>query len=99
MTKKKTFKILQIDGGGLLGIIPLVFLSSLEKITGKKIYEMFDMFIGTSTGGIAAAMFATKHTAKETLDFYLEHGKKIFKGKFLGFFNPFGGVRNLVLRL
>lgn len=49
---KKKFRILSIDGGGLRGIVPLMVLKQIELETGKRIHEMFDMFVGTSTGGI-----------------------------------------------
>lgn len=49
---KDTITILSIDGGGIRGIIPAVLLAEIEKTTGKKIYELFDFFAGTSTGGI-----------------------------------------------
>ncbi len=39
----KQFKILSIDGGGLRGLIPLLVLKEVEKITVKKIYELFDL--------------------------------------------------------
>lgn len=49
---KKKFRILSIDGGGLRGMVPLMVLEKIEKETGKRIHEMFDMVVGTSTGGI-----------------------------------------------
>jgi hypothetical protein len=78
----KRFKILQLDGGGLLGIMFLTFLVELENKINKKISNIFDMFIGTSTGGIAGALFAKGMSSKEVLDFYLKHGKKIFDRKY-----------------
>lgn len=50
----KKFRILSIDGGGLRGIIPLMILKKIEEQQGKKIHELFDVIIGTSTGGIIA---------------------------------------------
>ncbi|SRR5579883_1329544 len=48
------FKVLSIDGGGIRGIIPATILAEIEKETGKRIFEMFDLIAGTSTGGILA---------------------------------------------
>ena len=45
-------KILSIDGGGIRGIIPALVLAEIEKRTDKPISACFDLFAGTSTGGI-----------------------------------------------
>ncbi|HEY9852642.1 MAG TPA: patatin-like phospholipase family protein [Leptolyngbyaceae cyanobacterium] len=81
------FKILSIDGGGIRGIIPAIILAEIEKRTGKRIYEMFDLIAGTSTGGILA-LGLTKpnplnpkepdYTAEDAIDFYRKEGKRIF---------------------
>ena len=48
MTKPKVFRILSIDGGGIRGILPAMVLSEIEKRTGKKIFQLFDLIVGTS---------------------------------------------------
>jgi hypothetical protein len=60
--------ILTIDGGGMRGIIPVAMLAELEKMTGKKVQEMFDMVAGTSTGAIIAAGIALGMSGQEMLD-------------------------------
>ena len=50
----KKFKILSIDGGGLRGIVPLLILKKIEELEKKRIHELFDLVVGTSTGGIIA---------------------------------------------
>lgn len=52
--KQAGSRILCLDGGGIRGLIQLEVLSQLEKKTGRKITELFDWIIGTSTGGIIA---------------------------------------------
>ena len=47
-------RILCLDGGGMRGLVQLEILSQLEKRTGRKITELFDWIIGTSTGAIIA---------------------------------------------
>lgn len=60
--------ILTIDGGGTRGIIPVAMLVELERMTGKKCYELFDMVGGTSTGSIIAAGIGLRLSAQELLD-------------------------------
>ena len=52
--KRAGSRILCLDGGGIRGLIQLEVLGQLEKETGRKITELFDWIIGTSTGGIIA---------------------------------------------
>ena len=47
-------RILTLDGGGIKGLILIEMLSAIEKATGKRIVDLFDWFVGTSTGGILA---------------------------------------------
>ena len=51
---QNTVRILSIDGGGIRGIIPAVVLSRLERQTGQRVADLFDLVAGTSTGGILA---------------------------------------------
>ena len=55
---KKTKFILSLDGGGVRAIAAIVFLKQLEIASGKKIFDVFDFFIGTSAGGINALNIA-----------------------------------------
>ncbi|MCY4055826.1 MAG: patatin-like phospholipase family protein, partial [Cyanobacteria bacterium MAG CAR4_bin_6] len=54
--KDQPFKILSIDGGGILGLLPCLVLAEFEKnfLGGESIGKYFDMIVGTSTGGIIA---------------------------------------------
>jgi patatin-like phospholipase/acyl hydrolase len=85
---KKKFRILSIDGGGLRGIVPLLILREIEKETGKKIHELFDVVAGTSTGGIiACGLTCTKDgitpslTIDELIELYTTRGEVIFPWK------------------
>lgn len=71
-------KVLQIDGGGILGIIPLSVLVSLEQVTGKQCYELFDLMSGTSTGSIICGMLATGVPAKVLYDMYTQQAEILF---------------------
>ena len=51
--------ILSIDGGGIRGIIPSIFLASLKDMLQKRninepFHRIFDLIAGTSTGGLIA---------------------------------------------
>lgn len=86
--------ILSIDGGGIRGVIPGMFIVALEEKLKElsnnpeaHISDFFDFFAGTSTGGILIAILLypsdtdpskPKYSAKQALDIYLEHGEKIF---------------------
>ena len=47
-------RVLFLDGGGIRGLVQIEILMELEKRTGRRITELFDWIIGTSTGGIVA---------------------------------------------
>jgi patatin-like phospholipase/acyl hydrolase len=82
------FRILSIDGGGLRGIIPVMILQEIEKRTGKRIHELFDLIAGTSTGALVACAVSLgdgkgqpEYTLDEVLKVYTERGKEIFPHK------------------
>ncbi len=52
--KKCGSRILFLDGGGVRGLVQMTVLREIERRTGKKIVELFDWIVGTSTGGIIA---------------------------------------------
>ena len=47
-------RVLFLDGGGMRGLLEIEMLSQIEKRTGRKIVELFDWIVGTSTGAIIA---------------------------------------------
>jgi patatin-like phospholipase/acyl hydrolase len=51
----KKLVILDIDGGGVFGLIPLYILKELEQIAGKDITEIFNVYSGVSAGAILVA--------------------------------------------
>ena len=51
-------RLLCLDGGGSKGVIPLEALAELERRTGVRTRDQFDLFAGTSTGSIIAAGLA-----------------------------------------
>jgi len=78
-------KVLSIDGGGIRGIIPAMILAEIERRTGKRIAEMFDLVAGTSTGGILALGLTKpgqgggpEYSAKRLIELYETEGGRIF---------------------
>ena len=62
MYQKAGSRILVLDGGGMRGLLQIEILSQIEKATGRRITELFDWIIGTSSGGIIAlALVYGKH--------------------------------------
>lgn len=83
--RKKRFRILSIDGGGVRGILPSVILSRLEELTGRHPADLFDLMIGTSTGSIIISVLnipdehgKPKFNCNDLLDIYLKECPKVF---------------------
>lgn len=73
-----TFQILSLAGGGYLGLYTASVLAKLEEQSGRRISDMFDLFAGTSIGGIIALGLAAGTSAAEIRDAFLENGEAIF---------------------
>ena len=90
-----TEKVLAIDGGGVRGLIPAIILKEIERCTGKKLHEIFDVIAGTSTGAVIA-LLATRvsggsgpYSAEEIVDIYRIALPKFFTRRFgFGLFRP-----------
>jgi len=78
--ENKPFRILSIDGGGILGLLPSLVLAEIEDrfLEGQPIGQYFDLITGTSTGGIIALALGQGKRAKEISKLYLERGELIF---------------------
>ena len=82
-------RLLSIDGGGLLGLIPAESLIEMEKqldaMTGstQPLCNRFDLIGGTSTGAILAAGLGLGLRAEQLRDFYLQYGQEIFTKSWL----------------
>jgi patatin-like phospholipase/acyl hydrolase len=73
-------RVLAIDGGGIRGLIPAVVLTELERRAGRRVFELFDLIAGTSTGGILACALCAPDPlpASELVKLYEEEGPEIF---------------------
>jgi uncharacterized protein len=73
-------RVLAIDGGGIRGLIPALVLTELERRAGRRVFEMFDLIAGTSTGGILACALCAPDPlpASELVALYEDEGPNIF---------------------
>lgn len=76
-------RVLSIDGGGIRGLIPALALATLEEATGKRVQEMFDLFVGTSTGGIQVLGLAQGKRPSDMVRLYFDRGPQIFARQWL----------------
>ncbi|KAL1501628.1 hypothetical protein ABEB36_006925 [Hypothenemus hampei] len=85
-------RILSIDGGGTRGVLVIEMLRKLEELSGKPVYEMFDLICGVSTGAILGSLIGLKqHTLDEAAEIYKNLSSQIFTQSTLK------GTSNLVL--
>ncbi|HBT64149.1 MAG TPA: patatin [Ruminococcaceae bacterium] len=94
-------KILSIDGGGIRGIIPAAIIAEIEKQTGKPACKLFDLIVGSSTGGIITAMLAApdsqgnpKYSAQQIKSCYIELGKSVFHSSLIRRIFTLNGILN-----
>jgi patatin-like phospholipase/acyl hydrolase len=73
-------RVLSIDGGGIRGLIPALVLTEIEERSGKRIWELFDLIAGTSTGGILACALCAPDPlpAEQLVGLYEDEGPNIF---------------------
>jgi len=94
-TNSRLARVLSIDGGGVRGIGAASWCANLEHLTEKSIADMFNLLVGTSTGGIIASGLAMEdpnapgsslYSADDIVNFYNNESKKIFTRRcFLGY--------------
>ena len=78
MTDPNRFRILSLDGGGIRGLFTAAFLAHIEDQYKAPLVEVFDLIVGTSTGGIIALALARGIPAREVLAFYQTLGPRVF---------------------
>ena len=79
-SEEKLCRVLSLDGGGIRGIITLVWLNEMEKRTGKRVSDMFDVIAGTSTGSLIAAALSKENpmAVEDILALYKTRSNEIF---------------------
>lgn len=85
---QRLIRVLAIDGGGVRGLVPSTLLEGIEERAGRPISDLFDVFVGTSTGGLLALGLnvpgegGPKYSAADISAVYRENGARIFhRGK------------------
>src|SRR3954464_8358528 len=78
-------RILAIDGGGMRGLIPAVVLAEIERRSGRRTAELFDLIAGTWTGGVLPCGLtrpgeggAPAFAAADLIGFYKSEGPEVF---------------------
>jgi predicted acylesterase/phospholipase RssA len=78
-------RILACDGGGILGLMSVEILASLEAELrsrlgrpGLVLADWFDFVCGTSTGAVIATCIATGMSTDALRDFYVNSGEQMF---------------------
>ena len=72
--------ILSMDGGGIKGVVLATVLEALQGRTELPISRLFDLIVGTSTGGVAAVHLAFTKSPTEALRDYrasLEYVRRV----------------------
>ena len=95
----KEVRILSIDGGGIRGVLPAVILREIQKKTGKHPTDLFDLFAGTSIGGILSIGMNVpdennkpRFDCSDLVNFFVEDGKNIFKKSWSKCWESKGGL-------
>lgn len=83
---QKRFQILALDEGAIKGIFSAAMLAHIEDDLKTNIVDHFDLIVGTSTGGIIALGLGMDLSAKEILEFYIKHGRKIILNNYFAKF-------------
>ncbi|SDM34630.1 Patatin-like phospholipase/acyl hydrolase [Catalinimonas alkaloidigena] len=85
----QTVNILSLDGGGTRGLFPATLLDCLRRDTGMPLSALFDVIVGSATGGIIAAALACGVDTAEIVDIYLNRAGFILPAtRFRRLWNP-----------
>lgn len=79
--------ILELDGGGIKGVIPAEVCAELESYLKRPLCSIFDLISGTSTGAILGCQLAAGVPAATCRDLYVKKGPELFKPR--SKLNPF----------
>jgi cGAMP-activated phospholipase len=89
------FQILSLSGGGIRGLFTARVLERLEERFARPLHEAFDLFAGTSVGGIIALGLAAGRPARELRGLIEDRGPEIFRRRTSGWLRPKYGSEGL----
>lgn len=99
----KRYRILSIDGGGVKGLLPAIWLQHIESQLPDPLHTYFDSIAGCSSGAITACAIASGYSAKQVVDIYKSDVQMAFPSRWLrriinplGSLYPAGGVEKLL---
>ncbi|MCA9507359.1 MAG: patatin-like phospholipase family protein [Myxococcales bacterium] len=82
---ERPIRVLSLDGGGIRGILEVMSLTEIEDEIGKPINQIFDVMVGSSTGGLIALALSIGdeqgkafYSARSLLEFYTKMGREVF---------------------
>ncbi|MDX0658344.1 hypothetical protein GOD21_15085 [Sinorhizobium medicae] len=82
------FTVLSIDGGGIRGVIPAVWMAEImSRLGNPRPEEVFDLVVGTSTGSIIASALSLDMKIEDCISLYDEFGPVIFSKESLGYYD------------
>jgi len=74
----RSYQILALDGGGARAAFTASFLAAIEKTSGVRVADCFDLVAGTSAGGLIALALGAGYRPSEILEFFKDRGPEIF---------------------
>lgn len=94
----KTIVALSIDGGGIRGLIAAKVLEHIESRLKVPLAQVFDIMVGTSTGGIIVSLLNVpdehirpKYSAQDIVKLYKNFGNTVFNQSFWHHITTFNG--------
>ncbi len=71
-------RVLSIDDGGIRGYLAALVLAEIERRAQQPVLQLFDLVVGTSTGGIIGLGVSLGRSASELSEFHPRYGNRIF---------------------
>eukprot|EP01133_Synstelium_polycarpum_P017102 gene17102-20371_t len=81
--KSAGYRLLSLCGGGIRDVVECVILNEIQTLVHDiPIVKLFDLIVGTSTGGLVALAMATNnYTPEKGKEMFETLGKEVFVGK------------------